>query len=86
ASTLDHLTKGRFGWNIVSGYLNSAAKNFGFDEQTQHDDRYDLADEYLDVCYKLWEQSWECGAVPRDREKGIFAEPTKVHEINHSGK
>jgi len=86
ASTLDHLTKGRFGWNIVSGYLNSAAKNFGFDEQTQHDDRYDLADEYMDVCYKLWEQSWEPGAVPRDRKKGIFADPTKVHGINHSGK
>jgi FMN-dependent oxidoreductase (nitrilotriacetate monooxygenase family) len=86
ASTLDHLTKGRFGWNIVSGYLDSAAKNFGFDEQTQHDDRYDLADEYLDVCYKLWEQSWESGAVPRDRKKGILADPTKVHGINHSGK
>ena len=86
ASTLDHLTKGRFGWNVVSGYLESAARNFGFDQQTQHDDRYELAEEYMEVCYKLWEQSWELDAVKRDRKKGIFAEPAQVHEIGHSGK
>ena len=53
ASTLDHLTKGRFAWNIVSGYLDSAARNFGLDQQTQHDDRYAFAEEYMEVCYKL---------------------------------
>jgi mannose-6-phosphate isomerase-like protein (cupin superfamily) len=77
ASTLDHLTKGRFGWNVVSGYLESAARNFGFDQQTAHDDRYELAEEYLQVCYKLWEPD----AVKRDRRKGIFADPAQVHEI-----
>jgi long-chain alkane monooxygenase len=86
ASTLDHLTKGRFGWNVVSGYLESAARNFGFDQQTPHDDRYELAEEYMEVCYKLWEQSWDLDAVKRDRKKGIFAEPAQVHEIGHSGK
>jgi FMN-dependent oxidoreductase (nitrilotriacetate monooxygenase family) len=85
ASTLDHLTKGRFGWNIVSGYLDSAARNFGFDQQTQHDDRYELAEEYMEVCYKLWERSWEQEAVRRDRKSGVFADPAKVHGIQHAG-
>src|SRR5690606_23173490 len=58
-STLDHLTKGRFGWNVVTGYLPSAARNMGQADQMQHDDRYDHADEYLEVLYKLWEGSWE---------------------------
>ena len=86
ASTLDHLTKGRFGWNVVSGYLESAARNFGFDQQTQHDDRYELAEEYMEVCYKLWERSWDRDAVKRDRKKGIFANPAQVHGIAHTGK
>src|SRR5258708_20330551 len=86
ASTLDHLTKGRFAWNIVSGYLDSAARSFGFDQQTRHDDRYDLAEEYMEVCYKLWEQSWQHDAVRRDRKSGLFADPPKVHGINHTGK
>src|SRR5690606_16730029 len=66
-STLDHLTKGRVAWNIVSSYLDSAAKNLGFDEQLKHDDRYEVAEEFLEVCYKLWEGSWEDGAVLRDK-------------------
>jgi FMN-dependent oxidoreductase (nitrilotriacetate monooxygenase family) len=86
ASTLDHLTKGRFGWNVVSGYLESAARNFGFDQQTPHDDRYELAEEYMEVCYKLWERSWDRDAVKRDRKKGIFADPAQVHGIAHTGK
>ena len=86
ASTLDHLTKGRFAWNIVSGYLDSAARNFGFDQQTRHDDRYELAEEYMEVCYKLWEQSWQHDAVSRDRKSGLFADPAKVHGINHTGR
>src|SRR5260370_3162179 len=86
ASTLDHLTKGRFAWNIVSGYLDSAARNFGFDQQTRHDDRYELAEEYMEVCYKLWEQSWQNDAVRRDRKSGLFANPAKVHGINHTGR
>ncbi|WP_018896874.1 LLM class flavin-dependent oxidoreductase [Rhizobium sp. 2MFCol3.1] len=85
-STLDHLTKGRVGWNIVTSYLNSGALNIGQSAQTKHDDRYDLAEEYLEVCYKLWEGSWEDDAVVRDRTAGIFTHPEKVHPIGHSGK
>jgi FMN-dependent oxidoreductase (nitrilotriacetate monooxygenase family) len=85
-STLDHLTKGRAGWNIVSSYLDSAARNFGLDRQHKHDDRYEVADEYMEVCYKLWEGSWEDDAVVRDSAKRLFTDPGKVHEILHYGK
>lgn len=85
-STLDHLTDGRVAWNIVSSYLDSAAKNLGLKQQIEHDDRYEIAEEFLDVCYKLWEESWEDDAVLRDKEKKVFANPKKVHDINHKGK
>lgn len=85
-STLDHLTKGRVGWNIVTSYLNSGALNIGQAQQTRHDDRYDIAEEYLKVCYKLWEGSWEDDAVVRNRIGGIFTDPDKVHAINHQGR
>jgi FMN-dependent oxidoreductase (nitrilotriacetate monooxygenase family) len=85
-STLDHLTKGRAGWNIVSSYLDSAARNFGMDRQQKHDDRYEVADEYMEVCYKLWEGSWEEDAVVRDSAKRLFTDPGKVHQILHYGK
>lgn len=84
-TTLDHLTNGRIGWNIVTSYLKSAATNIGKDH-IKHDERYDIADEYLEVCYKLWEGSWEDDAVVVDKEKGIYTDPDKVHDINHSGK
>lgn len=84
-STLDHLTNGRIGWNVVTGYLPAAARNMGQTDQPAHDARYDHADEYLEVLYKLWEGSWEDDAVVRDREKGIFTDPDKVHHIGHSG-
>ncbi len=74
-STLDHLSGGRIGWNIVTGYLDSAARNLGQARQLGHDARYDLADEYLEVVYKLWEKSWEDGAVLRDRERGVTPTP-----------
>ncbi|MBN6515763.1 LLM class flavin-dependent oxidoreductase [Acinetobacter pittii] len=85
-STLDHLTKGRVGWNIVTSYLESGSKNLGLKTQVNHDNRYDIADEYLEVLYKLWEGSWEEGSVLRDRESGIFADHRKVHPIQHEGK
>ncbi len=85
-STLDHLSGGRVGWNIVTGYLDSAARNLGLSQQLGHDERYDLADEYLDVVYKLWEKSWEDDAVVRDKERGVFTDPAKVHPINHRGR
>ncbi|WP_296186219.1 LLM class flavin-dependent oxidoreductase [Pseudomonas sp. UBA1879] len=84
-STLDHLTRGRVGWNIVTGYLDSAAKAMGLNEQIEHDRRYDQADEYLEVLYKLWEGSWEDDAVIEDREARIYAQPEKVHYVRHHG-
>lgn len=84
-STLDHLSRGRVGWNIVTGYLDSAAKAMGLSEQAEHDRRYDQADEYLEVLYKLWEGSWENDAVINDREQRIYARPEKVHKVEHKG-
>lgn len=85
-STLDHLTKGRLGWNIVTSYLDSGSKNIGLKTQLNHDNRYDIADEYLEVLYKLWEGSWQNDAVLRDKTQGVFADPSKVHAISHEGK
>ena len=84
-STLDHLTGGRIGWNIVTGYLNSAAKGVGLPQQPEHDTRYEIAEEYMQIVYKLWEGSWEDGAVLRDREQGLYARPEKVHRVRHDG-
>ncbi len=84
-STLDHLTNGRVGWNIVTSYLDSGARNIGLATQELHKKRYDIADEYLEVLYKLWEGSWEDDAVVRDATRGIYADDTKVHPINHEG-
>src|SRR6266403_767583 len=71
-STLDHLTGGRIGWNVVTGYLNSAAKGIGLARQPEHDTRYEIAEEYMQIVYKLWEGSWEDGAVLRDRTERVF--------------
>lgn len=84
-STLDHLTRGRVGWNIVTGYLDSAARAMGLTEQIEHDRRYDQADEYLEVLYKLWEGSWEDDAVIEDRQARVYTQPEKVHYVRHSG-
>lgn len=84
-STADHHTKGRVGWNIVTSYLESGAKNTGAAGLRSHDNRYDVAAEYVEVLYKLLEGSWEDGAVLRDRERGVFADPSKIHEIGHHG-
>ncbi|MBP1853514.1 LLM class flavin-dependent oxidoreductase [Rhizobium halophytocola] len=85
-ATLDHLTGGRIGWNIVTGYLDSAARAIGLAGQTAHDDRYDLADEYMEVLYKLLEGSWEDDAVVFDRDNHLYADPAKVHRIRHQGR
>jgi FMN-dependent oxidoreductase (nitrilotriacetate monooxygenase family) len=85
-SSLDHLTNGRIGWNIVTGYLDSAARGMGFDTQMAHDDRYDLADEYMQAVYALWEGSWEDDAVLCDRAAGIYADPARVHRVRHQGR
>ncbi|MBW8720079.1 MAG: LLM class flavin-dependent oxidoreductase, partial [Variovorax paradoxus] len=85
-STLDHLTRGRIGWNIVTGYLDSAARAMGLAEQIAHDERYERADEYLEVLYKLWEGSWEDAAVRRDKAARVFADPARVHKVRHDGR
>lgn len=85
-TTLDHLTKGRIAWNVVTSVLESAARNLGLDRQIDHDERYDRAQEFLEITYKLWEGSWEEGAVVRDRERGFYTDPSKVRPIDHRGK
>ena len=84
-STLDHLTEGRVAWNVVTSYLESEAVNLGLDGRLPKALRYDRADEFLEVVYKLWEDSWEDGAVPHDRENDVFVDADKVHMINHQG-
>lgn len=85
-STLDHLTRGRVGWNIVTGYLDSAARAMGLDAQLAHDERYDRADEYLEALYKLWEGSWRDDAVLRDKAARVFADPARVRKVSHQGR
>src|SRR3954447_1997936 len=84
-STLDHASKGRVAWNIVTNYLPNASRNFGLEGLTAHDERYAWADEYVDVTYKLWEGSWEEDALVQDRETSIHADFDRVHKINHVG-
>jgi FMN-dependent oxidoreductase (nitrilotriacetate monooxygenase family) len=85
-STLDHLTRGRIAWNIVTSYLPNAARNFGLDAMVRHDDRYDIADEFLDVTYKLWEGSWADDAFVGSKEQRLFSHPDRVRAIHHRGK
>ncbi|KAH7244124.1 luciferase-like domain-containing protein [Fusarium redolens] len=85
-STVDHLTKGRLGWNIVTGYLDSAARNLGHPVQLAHDERYAQAEEYMEVMYKLFNSSWRDDAVKLDRERGIYTDPALVRQIDHNGK
>ncbi|QNE36652.1 LLM class flavin-dependent oxidoreductase [Leifsonia shinshuensis] len=84
-STLDHLTNGRIGWNIVTSYLNSGALNLGVSGQEAHDRRYEIAEEYLEVVYKLWQASWDDDAVIADAESGVYADPGRVRPIRHEG-
>ena len=85
-STLDLLTEGRVAWNIVTSYLADANANFGIDHVMDHDQRYDRAEEYLDVCYQLWEHSWEERALVRDRRRDMLIDPARVHQIDFQGK
>ncbi|KAF9876605.1 xenobiotic compound [Colletotrichum karsti] len=85
-STVDHLTNGRLGWNIVTSYLDSAAKNMGLAQQPQHDDRYAQAEEYIKVMYKLFESSWRDDAVKLDRKTGVYTQPDLVRKIDHNGR
>ncbi len=84
-STLDHMTDGRIGWNIVTGYLDSGAKGAGAGNQVSHDVRYDIAEEFMNVQYGFWEGSWEDDALRCDREAGVFTDPAKVHRVTFDG-
>jgi FMN-dependent oxidoreductase (nitrilotriacetate monooxygenase family) len=83
-STLDHLSGGRAAWNVVTSVNDSEAQNFGLETHLSHDARYDRAEEFMDAVVGLWD-TWEDDAVQHDRVKGIYADPAKVHELNHEG-
>jgi FMN-dependent oxidoreductase (nitrilotriacetate monooxygenase family) len=84
-ATLDHLSGGRAAWNVVTSVNDSEAQNFGLESHLGHDERYDRAQEFLEAVTALWD-SWEDDALIMDRESGEFADPAKVHEVNHKGK
>jgi FMN-dependent oxidoreductase (nitrilotriacetate monooxygenase family) len=84
-AAVDHISGGRAGWNIVTTSSADAAYNFGQDGQQAHFDRYERATEFLDVVTRLWD-SWEDGAVIGDKTEGVWADPDKVHQIDHEGK
>ena len=83
-NTLDHVSDGRSGWNLVTGSNDGGAQNYGRDGQYPHDQRYDMADEYVELVQKLWD-SWDADAMVVDREQEIFAHPDKVHPVHHEG-
>lgn len=84
-NTLDHVSDGRFGWNLVTGSNDGGAQNYGRERQFPHDQRYEMADEYVELVQKLWD-SWEPDAMLIDREREIFAHPDKVHPVHFEGK
>jgi long-chain alkane monooxygenase len=84
-STLDHLTKGRIAWNIVTGILDSGAKGAGQARLTDHESRYAAAEEFLDVVYALWEGSWADDALVQDRQTRTYTRPDRVRRISHHG-
>ncbi|MDM0059062.1 LLM class flavin-dependent oxidoreductase [Variovorax fucosicus] len=84
-STLDHLSGGRLGWNIVTGFLESAARAAGAPRQAGHDDRYARGEDFMDAVYQLWEASWDDDAVRADVARGVYADPARVRRIRHEG-
>ncbi|MFF0450714.1 LLM class flavin-dependent oxidoreductase [Streptomyces sp. NPDC004609] len=83
-ASLDHLSGGRAGWNSVATFIPAVAEMFGGRQLPTRENRYERADEFIDVVVKLWE-SWGEGALVGDKEKGLFADPSLVHAINHTG-
>ncbi|SEG90378.1 FMN-dependent oxidoreductase, nitrilotriacetate monooxygenase family [Thermomonospora echinospora] len=82
-ATLDHISNGRVGWNIVTSVAGE--EQFGYDQIPGHEERYERADEFIEVVSKLW-ASWESDAVLVDRENGVFFDPKKINRIDHHGK
>ena len=83
-SSIDHLSGGRAGWNIVTSPLEGSAANYSKPEHPQHDLRYRMADEFLEITKGLWD-SWEDDAFIRDKESGVFIDPAKMHRLDHQG-
>jgi FMN-dependent oxidoreductase (nitrilotriacetate monooxygenase family) len=83
-ATVDHLSGGRAGWNIVTTVQDGAAENFGRDAHPAHEDRYARAGEFVDVTRKLWD-GWEDGAITGDRESGQWADTSRIHPAGHHG-
>ncbi len=85
-ATLDHLTGGRVGWNVVTGASqDTIAALFGHERMTAHDTRYEIAREYVDLCLQLWEGCWEDAALVEDKESGVFADRDRLHRVEHVG-
>lgn len=84
-STLDHMTRGRLGWNIVTSYLASGALAMGHDKLTDHDTRYEKAEEFCEGVYRLWLESWAEGALVKDKAKAIYADPSLISEVVFKG-
>ncbi len=84
-ASLDHFTAGRAAWNVVTSLNDSEAHNFGVSEHLEHDDRYDVADEFMEAAIGLWD-SWDDGAVEADRETERFADPAKVRRADYEGR
>jgi FMN-dependent oxidoreductase (nitrilotriacetate monooxygenase family) len=84
-NALDHVTHGRIAWNAVTSAYKNEAANYGFDVMMDHDERYERAQEFLQVACALWD-SVESDALVLDREKGIYCDPSKVHRIDHRGR
>jgi FMN-dependent oxidoreductase (nitrilotriacetate monooxygenase family) len=83
-TTLDHLSAGRGAWNVVTSMNDSEGRMFGQAQHMEHDRRYDRADEFMEVAFKLW-RSWDADALVLDKENGIFADPGKIHAVEHKG-
>ncbi len=83
--TLDQVSAGRAGWNMVTGSSDFSAQNFGLDALPEHDRRYEMAEEYIEIVTKLW-NSWEPGAIVADRASGVLIDPAKVHTIDYEGR
>lgn len=83
-STLDHLSHGRAGWNLVTSFNEDEAQNFGLDAHVEHDKRYERASEFIDVVTGLWD-GWEADAITRDKESGTYFDVDKMHFLHHEG-
>jgi FMN-dependent oxidoreductase (nitrilotriacetate monooxygenase family) len=83
-ATLDHLTRGRAAWNVVTSLNDSEGRNFGLERHLDHDVRYEQADEFVEVVFGLWD-TWEREALVQDRQRGVFADAEKVHGLEHQG-